>query len=275
MSDCKAYRHELLEACDGGEMSRAAGAHLATCAPCGEELRQRENLRTLVGGLGKVEAPPDFEFRLRARMAAAKTPARRAPLRGLRLLYTFAPVAAAACFLVVSTALYLRQASQKAPAAARSESARNAEPANAEGTPPDPGAFGSDAPAVGRAASDTPAPAQVAPALHASTSNAPRTPHRLRAASGRTRVFAARPGGQGRLAPNTTLAGFGSAPVITGRNVPFALRARAEPLRMVLRDERGAGRVVPLRAVSFGAQEMLARESATFGATVAKDEGVW
>src|SRR5688500_12983854 len=127
MSDCKVYRREIVEGFDG-TMSRGARAHAEVCRDCGDELRGRESLRALVRGLAKVEAPSDFEFRLRARMAASGSTGRRIPLGGLRLVYAFAPVAAAACFLVVSTALYLRQASRPSPAASPSvaESPRNA-----------------------------------------------------------------------------------------------------------------------------------------------------
>jgi hypothetical protein len=57
--------------------------------------------------------------------------------------------------------------------------------------------------------------------------------------------------------------------------VPFTLKTTAEPMRMILRDERGVGHVVPMRAVSFGAQELIARESVSRQASAAENEGVW
>jgi len=266
MSDCKAYRHELAQGWDVGELSRGARAHLASSRSCGEELRRNESLRTLVGGLGKVEAPADFEFRLRARMAAANNPPGRTPLRGLRLLYAFAPVAAAACFLVFMTALYLRQPSPNgAPAAAAVETSSGISNADA----PRParvaeagGSGGTDEPAALVAAGEQNARAQ-------------RVAHRTRAALRPQREASAKSVGKGLTSPDTTLASFGSAPVITGRNLTFTLKAPAEPLRMILRDERGGARVVSVRAVSFGAQEMLARENAIQPPPASKDEGVW
>src|SRR5215216_893690 len=99
MSDCKVYRREVEEAADGGVMSTGARLHVSSCHACGVELRERERLRALVGGLGKVGAPADFEFRLRARMAAAKAGGARARFSGTRWLYGFAPVAIATCFV--------------------------------------------------------------------------------------------------------------------------------------------------------------------------------
>src|SRR5215212_7135932 len=112
MSECQAYRREIDEAADGGAMGAGARAHASSCRACAGELRARDSLRALVGGLGKVEAPADFEFRLRARMAASKSDGGRGLFSGTRWLYGFAPVAVAACFVVVSATLYFRQAAR-------------------------------------------------------------------------------------------------------------------------------------------------------------------
>ncbi|HWW77171.1 MAG TPA: hypothetical protein VNZ44_17340, partial [Pyrinomonadaceae bacterium] len=90
MSDCKVFRREIGEASGRGDLASAAAAHADGCRACGETLRQREAVRGLVGGLARVEAPADFEFRLRARMAAAEVKGRRGPFGGLRLMYKFA-----------------------------------------------------------------------------------------------------------------------------------------------------------------------------------------
>ena len=272
MSECRAYRHEIVEAWDGGELSRGARAHVRSCRACGEELRGRERLRALVGGLGKVEAPADFEFRLRARMAASKGAGGQRPLRGLRLLYAFAPVAAAACFLVISATLYLRQPSKTRPADAPRAAA--AVPAPSERIAQVPPASGRDEstetkPTGGSALAEATSSINLASRAAA---------HRPRAAARQTRedreVAAVTEEGA-RLTPNTSIASFGSAPIITGRNVTIALKTPPEPLRMILRDERGAGRVVPVRAVSFGSQELIAREGVLRQTVAAEDEGVW
>ena len=53
------------------------------------------------------------------------------------------------------------------------------------------------------------------------------------------------------------------------------LKASSEPLRVILRDERGAGRVVPMRSVSFGSQDFLARGAATRPPVAVEAGGVW
>ncbi len=268
MSDCKVFQHEILEALDGSAMSHGARAHAESCRACGEEVRGRERLRALVGGLAKVEAPADFDYRLRARMAAAGMSGRRSPLRGLRLVYAFAPVAAAACFLVVSTALYLRQSSQTRPAEApvgvASEAARNATALQQAASVPTIGKVEASKRTGER-------PVQVASAPPARSSV-----QRVRAASRPSREVAASPEGRAAgLQRNTAIASVYAAPVITRQGVPFALKTPAEPMRMILMDERGAGRVVPMRSVSFGSQELIARENPSRQVSVAENEGVW
>lgn len=274
MSDCTPYREEIFEASDGGAPGRAARAHAAACRACGDELRGRESLKALVSGLGRVEAPADFDFRLRARMASEAAAPRRGPFRGLRLAYALAPVAAAACLLFIFASLYLRQTAptEAPPAAAASRPAQT--PA-----PPAPAVEVEKAGDVDERGRAEVAAAVTTVTTMRTSAPAPRRPGALsQRAAAPTRAaaeVAARPETHAGGERNTTLASFGSAPVIKGQGVTIALPAPGEPLRMILRDERGAGRVVPMRSVSFGSQAPIMREGAPRQASAADDEGVW
>lgn len=68
-NNCEVVRRELDESMPGEECSPAATEHLRDCAPCRDFHEQQTKLRQLVGSLGTVEAPADFDFRLRARLA--------------------------------------------------------------------------------------------------------------------------------------------------------------------------------------------------------------
>ena len=68
--NCEVIRRELEETMLNEEFSANAVSHLETCADCREFHRQQTKLRQIVGGLGTVNAPADFDFRLRARLAA-------------------------------------------------------------------------------------------------------------------------------------------------------------------------------------------------------------
>jgi hypothetical protein len=252
-----------------GEMSRGARSHAESCRACGDELRGRERLRALVRDLGKVEAPSDFEFRLRARMAASGAAGRRGPLGGFRLVYAFAPVAAAACFLVVSTALYLRQASRpgpsEAPSVAVADSARKATTEKNAATLN-----------VGEVKESKRTGVEVVDVAKSVTPPARPVVQRRRAAPRPSTEVAARHDARAAgLQRNTADFSVTQAPVITGRGVTIALRTPSEPMRMILLDERGAGRVVPMRAVSFGSQELIARVGVSRQASAAENEGVW
>lgn len=264
MSECKAYRREIEEAADGGALSPRARAHASTC--CAGEVRGHESLRALVGGLGRVEAPADFEFRLRARMAAAKADGERGRFGG-RWLYGLAPVAVAACFVVVSATLYFRQAARPttntvAPTVAVVPP-QNAEPGRASSTNNE---------------QNGPADSMVAGGQLTKASQtdvAPTKPQK----------FVRQPGARGRQsrevafkserrandAQQTAIFSGTGAPVITG----IPVKASSEPLRVILRDERGAERVVPMRSVSFGSQDLLSRGAAAKPSAVTEVGGVW
>ena len=68
-TNCKQIRRELDELMLGEAWSAVATEHLRECAECREFHVQQTKLRTIVGSLGTVEAPADFDFRLRARLA--------------------------------------------------------------------------------------------------------------------------------------------------------------------------------------------------------------
>ncbi len=67
---CETVRRELEELMLGDECSTGATKHLRECGDCREFHQKQTKLRQIVGGLGTVEAPPDFDFRLRARLAS-------------------------------------------------------------------------------------------------------------------------------------------------------------------------------------------------------------
>jgi len=67
--ECEVIRRELDELTLGDEYSAAATRHLRNCGECREFQQKQTKLRQIVSSLGTVEAPPDFDFRLRARLA--------------------------------------------------------------------------------------------------------------------------------------------------------------------------------------------------------------
>lgn len=264
MSECKVFRREVEEAADGGSMSAGGRAHISTCRACGDELRERESLRSLVGGLGKVGAPADFEFRLRARLAASKTDRGHGRFNGARWLYGFAPVAVAACFVVVSATLYLRQSprlQQTAAPAVASAPSPNVEP--------DRTASVNNGQSRGARSEDVTGEVVKANQPRAASHKTYKYARRVSARAAQAREVASEAEGGADGERRTLVSSVTAAPVLT------PIKASAEPLRVIVRDERGAERVVPMRSVSFGSQDFLSRGTSARPASTLEAGGVW
>lgn len=108
---CKAVLREIEELEQGARLSPEAEAHLPTCEECRAFRAERQALRALLSCIDTIEAPPDFDWRLRARLAEVREES--APARGW--LHVFAPgaraltVAASVTLLLVAVVVY-RQA---------------------------------------------------------------------------------------------------------------------------------------------------------------------
>lgn len=291
--NCKTYRTEIDDAHGGGHLSAGTEAHLRLCEGCRTFFRERQALRRLVGELEPVAAPPDFEFRLRARLAAtADSPNRRARWT------SFAPgavsIALAACFaLTVAAALRFkypglrndvavetpdaatRPATNAGVDAARTESARMSVESVASGSNVSESSLN-----VADVAMPDGADELVAEMRTASAS-------RRRGMSARENNFASYSRGAERRLESTSfnvrpaavnrVGGMESESGRDGNELPFAVPVRTpgESMKIVLRDERGTSRVVAIDPVSFGAQEFVRRKNVATRASLQPSEGVW
>ena len=105
---CESIRRELDELKLGDESSVAATQHLRDCGECREFHQQHLRLRQIVGSLGTVQAPPDFDFRLRARLANESSSAGFG-LRAFQWSFATKGFAAAAMLVVfVGGVVYVR-----------------------------------------------------------------------------------------------------------------------------------------------------------------------
>jgi hypothetical protein len=68
-TNCELIRQELDELMLSEASSASVVEHLRECSACREFHEQQTKLRQIVGSLGTVAAPADFDFRLRARLA--------------------------------------------------------------------------------------------------------------------------------------------------------------------------------------------------------------
>lgn len=70
--NCQHFRTEIEGLGRGAALDARAESHAARCDSCRAFRAEGDALRLLVGGLARVDAPGDFEFRLRARLARAE-----------------------------------------------------------------------------------------------------------------------------------------------------------------------------------------------------------
>jgi hypothetical protein len=262
MADCKTFREEIEEMTGG--LSDAAYAHLEACDACGAFRREREGLRRLVGGLGRVEAPADFEFRLRARMAASRNGGRRHGFFLFRLTPRIAWAAAAVCFVAVSASLYLRQ--ERSPALVQQASTTEV----AKTSPDNNGAVHAVT-----TQSDAPGEAIIKTSDGAAASNNPVANKGRSSSRSSSRATAQRVGAREDLQRGSSEFGIGVANVIAKQPNPIRLRTSPDTLRFVVRDENGATRSVPVRAVSFGSQELVAGVNSRVRPASNDKGGVW
>jgi hypothetical protein len=101
--ECRATRREIDESELNQRLSNQARAHVAVCSACRDFGAERASLRELVGSLEPVNAPGDFETRLRARIASEQGRARQPFI--LRFVTSTPALAAAALIVMLATTL--------------------------------------------------------------------------------------------------------------------------------------------------------------------------
>ena len=77
LKDCKAIRREIEETDKGQEPNASTLGHLRQCRACLEFFESEKKLRLVMASLAPVEAPADFDFRLRTRIANERIHSRR------------------------------------------------------------------------------------------------------------------------------------------------------------------------------------------------------
>ena len=264
-------------------LSDAATAHLSACAGCSVFGEERLALKRLIGGLEKVSAPADFDYRVRARLAA-ETSAKRSP-RARR--FNFSPAAlswpvAACCALVISATFYFQQQRQpyspdattgQSRAVAALATPRSQQDSIDEATSPITQSVPSQTDETDRSAEAT----LMKNALAART----RVPPALRIA-GRTTVDAARIREGVEESNSTSL--LGNAPVrYAGNNtakgesasIPVQVSAQERPLKVLLQETGGSARTISVESVSFGSRDVIGRPATISKASLSTNQGVW
>lgn len=257
--NCRTCRIEIEELELGESPGREASEHLESCAPCRSFHEERISLRRLVGGLGSVSAPADFDFRLRARLSAVGNGSKGG--FSFRSLISSAPalaVAASFALLVAGVVIYR----QLKPAESPLGTAAAVTKENSLGR----GVFSSVA-TTSDASVSTSAPVAAPPeVLIARSHKVPATaqegkggaPVRVKRGTGYTRD-----GGSFEISvrPAERITQEGGTPLVatTGQPVRLHVRSASQPVRVLVDDRGGSKRTVTLEPVVIGSQDFIGR----------------
>jgi len=113
---CNQVRREIDERELSAPLSITATEHLKTCGECKEFHCKETKLRQIVGSLEPVNAPADFDFRLRARLASDRSLVSQYSASPLLLLRSRSFAVAAMLLIFAATVVMVRQATRQDPA---------------------------------------------------------------------------------------------------------------------------------------------------------------
>ena len=245
---CEVIRRELEDATLNEEFSTTVTSHLETCADCREFQRQQTKLLQIVGSLGTVNAPADFDFRLRARLAAdADKPSFRFWTMTVRGLAT----AAVLVVFGVGAVMIWQRTQEPAPttvAVTPQQPPQTIEPRRREEGPRD---------ASSLAHGPEPLP------VIAGNTTPPRKLDRPRASKQKQPIAAVDFSNEGANVISNTRPAADTATV-------FPIEASLQSLKVSLDDGRGNARTISFPTVSFGQQRVL-----TTANQFAPKDGVW
>lgn len=242
-ANCRNVRREIEEVA-GERLSLAASTHVQECAACGLLHEQQSKLRTIMGNLGTIEAPGDFDFKLRARLAREKSRQPASLLGG----FSFGVRSAALASLLVlfGSVMFIAFRSNttvEPPVATIAPSPTK------ENKPAEINSL------------EVAAQPQALPVPFGSASDVRQQPRTLKPRGSRSssRDFAS---STAKVRPSELNARAGEFPIDGSR----------QPLKVSLDDGRGSSRTISLPAVSFGSQRVLSQNSSPL---MASARGSW
>jgi hypothetical protein len=250
--DCSNVRREIEEAANGEILAAPARDHLRNCGACAAFADEQQQLKEMVASLGTVEAPADFDFKLRARLAASRS-SRRGAFSGNG--FGMRSVAFATLILLFGFVVVVMNV--------RSRSGELAPVAQA----PAPQASGQTAPINQVQAEQTPASTEVAaiPPTNGPVSTNVQGSGPARNLIKRSGSSVSQYVARNRQLKATDLSAT-AAPVLRPErgmgSAMFPLGTSYQSLKVSVDDGRGTSRTISLPTVSFGSSRVLARNPA-------------
>ena len=243
---------------------------------------ERQSLKRLVGSLAAVSAPPDFDFRLRARISAAKNGASKQRSSWRSFLASAPAIGLAASFalLVAGFVFYNQMKRAPAPGNQAGEIARQTSQAVSEQRSKAPASNVADSSTQSVTQSVTPPPdvKEESPTLNAGVKGA--RPRSIGKPNGARRVDPRRPDNQQDVSndfarrPAPVITPAGASPLVAESQpvVELSIRSASQPMRVFVDDRSGAKRTVTLEPVIFGSQDFTGRNASRIAPS---SQGIW
>ena len=232
-NNCEIIRRELDELMLDESYSTSAVAHLNECAACREFHETQIKLRRMVGSLGTVAAPADFDFRLRARLANDST---NGAFHYWPLIQRGFAVAAVVIVFAFGTVVVKNLMDQPEDAVVVN--------------PPSPQPA---APLVEKVPAEAPAkPEEITAAIPASRPDKNKTERSVQSGQRIKRQMASTDFSKTGVGVISATEAFN-----TDTGAAFQIDASLEPLRFSLDDGRGNAKTISVPTIRFGSQQML------------------
>ncbi len=262
--NCRSVRREIEEGALGNALSASANDHLRDCPQCSVFREDRLKLRAMLSSLGGVEAPGDFDFRLRARLANEK-PGAGQPFVMRNLSFGFRSAAVAATLLLIGSALLfvsLRTAPNNT--------------ASTKGTLDPSSGVSQPAANVQPPSTTLPVNAGLPPKIDGAGSiNVPEKNASPRRTESLRNDLAAMRGDGVKQRPRTREMGISPAKVLHAQEGTaangFPIGASMQSLKVSLDNGKGSSRTISLPSVSFGSQRVLSPGSSSLLASARSD----
>jgi len=244
-NNCEVIRRELDELMLDGTCSTSAAEHLKECSDCREFNRTQTKLRRMVGSLGTIEAPPDFDFRLRARLANDST---SNVFHYWPLVQRGLAVAAVVIVIAFGVIVVKNVVNQQKEVVAEKTPAPLQAPRQVEPAPPSP----------------TSSPEHTA--VHVPTSGAEKNGDE-RPSQAAQKIK--RPLTSVEFSKQRAEVISAAEAVNSDASMVFPIDTSLEPLRLSLDDGRGNARTISVPTIRFGSQRMLPNKNQL------AEKGIW
>ena len=235
--ECNQIRLEIDESELGGKLSPTTLQHLRECAECQEFQNRQTKLRQIIGSLETVTAPPDFDFRLRARLATGEKHSGYQFLSSFPMMRSAGFVVSVLILLVIGAYAFLRMSvprEQLAETPAATTEKTSASVKEREAPPKGVEQAGSKSNTTNESLAVGSAP------LRRSVGSAPR-PRRV------INTIDSSGTGAPVISINQSVAGM----------TTFPLDIPQESFKVSIDDGRGTSRTISLPGVSFGSRRVL------------------